>query len=188
MKGKVRWLWMQIHTYIACFFLPFLFLYVLSGVLYLFEVEGKSFDKVSQEVHLPQGWPSDEQQALTLVFEHVKQHQRLPLPPEYFVDKENEWLSWYGYKQEVTLYKTSDPKVGRLEMAKHDFVQQMMLVHKGHAGLVLLVLGIGLGLSLLTTMLSGVILAISMPKMKRTSLACVGIGSLLLIVLFVFGY
>ena len=34
--------WMQIHTYLSLFFLPAAFIYVLTGVLYIFEIRQNS--------------------------------------------------------------------------------------------------------------------------------------------------
>ncbi len=188
MKGRVRSLWMKVHTYLACFFIPFLILYVITGLLYFLGIEGESAEEVEVIIPIEASWPDNEKAAKDIVEPYVIKHKRLPFPPDYYIDKGHEWHSWYGYKQEILLLKTEDTNTVRLLLIQHDFLQQLMLIHKGHAGIFLLILGIMLGLSLLTTMISGVVLALTIPTLKKTSGLMILLGCVSLVLAYFIGY
>lgn len=186
MKSKVRLIWIKLHVYFSCFFLPVALLYVATGVLYLFDIKGGASEKFEYEVTLPKGWPSHEMQAKALVAPFIAKYEHGRFPPEYY--SEREYISWYGYKQEVLLLPTEDENLATLEVIKHDLWHQFLLIHKGHAGLIFWVFGILLGLSLVFSLVSGVVIAVVAPKFRRSSIVSTTLGLVVLIFLYFIGY
>ena len=64
MKAKTRLLWMKMHAYLACFFLPITLVYIVTGTLYMFDIKGKVDNEFEYSVALTNGWPEAEKQAL----------------------------------------------------------------------------------------------------------------------------
>lgn len=186
MKSKVRLLWIKLHTYFACFFLPITFLYLATGILYLFDIEGGVKNKYEYEVALPNGWPTTEADAKQLVSPFINNNQHGRFPPDYY--SEPEYISWYGYKQEILLLPTNNEHRAELKVLKHDLWHQFLLIHKGHAGLIFWLFGIMMGLSLFFSFISGLVIAIAVPKFRKPSLIATALGVIVLIILFKIGY
>lgn len=169
MALKYRVTWMQIHTYFACFFMPLLLLYVTSGVLYLFDIKGGNKVEHHYSISLPNGWPKNEIDAKKVMLPVIKSHGHSgTLPSDYYHD--NDFIGWYGYKQEVFLNPSQEISEAKLTVIEHDLLKQCLLIHKGHAGLLFWLSAIMLGSSLLLSAVTGVVLAFSMPKLKRSAL------------------
>ena len=52
MKAKYRMLWMKLHAYFACFFLPITLVYIITGMLYFFDIEGEVTAEIEYPVQL----------------------------------------------------------------------------------------------------------------------------------------
>jgi len=187
MKAKQRLNWASLHTWFACFFLPFMLLYLSTGILYLFDIEGGVKQEYQYPLDLPSGWPNDEQNAKNLILPLIEQHNHGPLPPDFYY-KKHQYLSWYGYKQEITLYPGDTPSQGVLKVLKHDTWHQLLLIHKGHAGPFFWFFGVMLGLCLLFSLISGMVLAVTVPRFKTAAIACTLAGTIALVMMFVLGY
>lgn len=186
MKANLRLTWVKIHTYFACFFLPITLLYVATGVLYLFDIKGSHSAEYEYSISLPEGWPKDEEMARKYVLPVIQQHSHGKLPPDFYL--EDEWIGWFGYKQEIFLDPTQDIENAKLQVNKHDLWHQLLLIHKGHAGIFFWIMAIMLGTSLVLSMLTGLVLAMSIPKLRTASLWVTLFGMTTLAVAFITGY
>lgn len=185
MKSKLRVLWMRLHAYIACFFLPAAMLYALTGGLYLLGIEGGVRQEYHYQLELEAGWPKDQMVAEKIVTaEMCRQGHCTGLPEDYYLWEGKH--DWYGFKREVLLIPEADGQV-TLEIREHDLWHQLLLIHKGHAGKFLKVFAILWGISLLFSLVSGVVLALNMPKIKRMSMASLVAGSIVLLAAFTVG-
>lgn len=174
MKPKTRLLWMRLHAYIACFFLPAAILYAITGGLYLVGFEGDAKQEYEYHLELENGWPEDKGVAREIVLNEMKRLGHLkPLPTDYYL-----WEGmhdWFGFKREVLLVPEENGDI-ELKIIEHDILRQLLLIHKGFAGKVLKIFSILWGFSLIFSQLSGVILALGMKKIRTTSLASIGLG------------
>lgn len=174
MKPKTRILWMQLHAYIACFFLPAAILYAITGGLYMLGYEGGV--KAEHEYHfeLKGGWPEDKSVAKKIVVEQMAQrNHHESLPGDYYLWEGKH--DWFGFKREVLLIPQEDGQV-ELKIIEHDFWKQLLLIHKGFAGKVLKVFSILWGLSLIFSQVSGVILALAVKKIRVNSVVSIMLG------------
>lgn len=185
MSPKFRMLWMQLHAYTACFFLAAAVLYAISGGLYLVGFEGEVSAEYEYVLDLENGWPEDQHLARDIAIEEMAQRGHFEkIPPDYYL-----WEGmhdWYGFKREVLMVPEEDGSIS-LHIHEHDFWKQLLLIHKGFAGPFLKVFSILWGFSLIFSQISGVILALNIPKIKRNSLICVGLGFAVLVAWFLMG-
>lgn len=174
MKAKTRLLWMQLHAYFSCFFLPITLVYLMTGMLYFFDIKGQVATEVEYFVDSPQGWISDQHEAKAFVLKHLKDKGHPELPKDYYWE---ELHDWYGHEQEVLLKPTDDPNVLEIHVKEHDWLKQLLIIHKGFAGWFFKLLSVLFGLSLLFSVISGVIITLQLPKLKVPSLICIGLGA-----------
>ncbi len=166
---------MQLHVYFACFFLPITLLYIASGVLYLFDIKGGNKSEHHYAITLTDGWPGSETNTKALVLPILKANgHNGELPSDYY--QEADYVGWYGYKQQVFLDPTQTVSEATVTVIEHDFLQQCLLIHKGHAGLLFWLFAIMLGGSLLLSAITGVVLAFSIPKLLKSAIICTLLG------------
>ena len=181
MKAKTRLLWMKLHAYMACFFLPLTLVYILTGLLYFFDIKGEVSKEIEYIVPLSQGWPENEQQAEKLILQHLADKDHLAFPQDYYWEGVHDW---YGHEQEVILAKTDYPNMAEIHIKEHDFLLQLLIIHKGFAGPFFKVLSILFGISLAFTILSGVVITLQLPQLKLQSLLFIFAGGVTLLVGF----
>jgi len=174
LSSKARILWIKWHAYLSCFFLPLALIYALTGLLHLLEVKGGAAETF-EFPYSSASWPDSEQearQALKFLLKQQDALHHLPLPKSYFVSAA--WQGWYDIHQEISLVGEDEDHGAKLVIEKNNLMRQLMYIHKGIAGNIFKVLGILLAMSLLFSIISGAIVALAMPKLKRNStIACV---------------
>ena len=87
---------------------------------------------------------------------------------------------WYGHEQEVILSPINDNKA-KLVIKEHDFLLQLLIIHKGYAGNFFKVFSIMFGFSLAFSVISGVVITLQLPQLKKASLCFIIGGSIVLI-------
>ncbi|WP_285164495.1 PepSY domain-containing protein [Shewanella goraebulensis] len=182
MKAKTRLLWMKLHGYIACFFLPITLIYIITGMLYFFDIKGEVSKDIEYFVPTTEGWPDNEQSAKKFVVNFLKGKSHLPLPEDYYWEGVHDW---YGHRQEVILAKTDDPNTLEIHIKEHDFLMQLLIIHKGFAGSFFKVFSILFGISLAFSIISGVVITLQLPQLKVPSLISIAAGALALSVGFI---
>lgn len=183
---------MKLHAYLACFFLPLTLVYIVSGVLYLFDIKGGVKSESEYTIPLPQDWPQQKNDAEKLVIPLLQQYQLPALPSDHY--PQEHLHEWYGYQQNVFLSLTPALKTQEatkstkltaiLVVKQHDFIHQLLLIHKGFAGYLFWLMAIMLGLSLTFSLASGVVISLQLPQIKKTSLVSLAAGTLVLVVAF----
>jgi hypothetical protein len=184
LTSKARILWIKWHAYLSCFFLPLALIYALTGLLHLVEVEGGASETFEYAYSSP-SWPDNEKDAKQALQSLLKQKdglQHLPLPKNYFVSPV--WQGWYDIHQEVSLVAEDEDHGAKVVIEKNDLMRQLMYIHKGIASNIFKLLGILLGLSLLFSIISGAIVALAMPKLKRNSSIACALGSLTVLIAY----
>ncbi|REL27486.1 hypothetical protein DXX93_13575 [Thalassotalea euphylliae] len=182
MKSKIRLLWMKLHAYFSCFFLPLTLVYIVSGVLYMLDVKGEVKQEYRYDITLNE-WPETENEAANIVTPLLAKHDHFALPEDY--SKHGGGHNWYGQKQHVGLKLNKETQSAQILIEEYDFWRQMLMIHKGHAGIVFWVLGILFGLSLTFSLISGVVISLQLPQLKKQSMAMLAAGTVTLVVLFI---
>ncbi|WP_444930991.1 hypothetical protein ACJJIF_04195 [Microbulbifer sp. SSSA002] len=184
MKSRNRLLWIKLHTYFSCFFLPIAILYIATGVVYLFDIEGGVDEQVEYSISLPKGLPSSEQETLKVI-SPIVQPEEITLPADFYL--EDEYIGWYGYKRQVYLEPSEDKQSAILHVKEHDLWHQFLLIHKGHAGPLFWLSAIMLGTSLLFSLISGLVVAFAVPKFRKASVQFTSLGLIALVAAFFMG-
>lgn len=181
MKPKHRLNWMSWHALLACFFLPMMLLYTVTGSLHLLDIKGENYFEDRVAIHLEQDFPELEADAYALLTDHYDPEKYGPIKGQYY--RFGGGHSWYHFDQEIIIaWKRSGD--AELQVFHHGLWKKLLLIHKGHAHIVFWVLGLALGLSLIFSLLSGVVLAFSTPRYKKTALASVIAGVVVMVVAY----
>ena len=101
-------------------------------MLYFFDIKGKVSSEVEYFFELPNGWPKTEQEAETLVSNYLAGDKFVELPQDYYLWEGKH--DWYGHEREVLLKPTDKENVAEIHVMEHDFLMQLLVVHKGFAG------------------------------------------------------
>lgn len=181
-----RQIWMKLHAYLACFFLPFTLLYILTGIFHLFDIHGEHKKTAEYVIELADVWPNSEPDAERVVKQLLIQKNHSSLPDNYYPDYPKEGdHEWFGGKQEVTLQHTGIASQAKLVIKEHGMLQQLLFIHKGIAGNLAWFIGVMFGLHLLISVISGVALVLQMPTFKAYSVLSLASGFILLVYVFV---
>jgi len=186
LSSKARILWIKWHAYLSCFFLPLALVYALTGLLYLFDVKGGASQTFEYEFTTPLVFPLSEIQAQKLVTNFLSQDSttrvHLPLPNNYYHSPEVQ--SWWDFNQEIILVNAHDGELPHLVIEKNNLWRQLIFIHKGLAGELFHVMGVLLGLSILFSLLSGTLVALVMPKLKRNATLFISLGFVVVILAY----
>lgn len=185
MKAKTRTFWMKLHAYLACFFLPFTLIYIVTGVLHLFDIHGDVKTTSEYKIEMPSGWTDNEAEAQLFVENFLATTDHSPLPEDYYPDEQVH--DWFGRKQEVILVPSDISNQAKLIIKEHDFLLQLLLIHKGFAGKIFWILGVLFGLHLLISVVSGVLLVLQLPRLRSMSILSVLLACLFLGFVFFIG-
>lgn len=192
MQAKIRQNWLKWHAYTACFFLPFIVLYAITGTLYLLDIKGSNSEELTLSVAVDE-WPESRKDAERLalrVLSEQGQKNVSELPDNYFSSGSRH--SWFGFRYSVALNKGKKADPGpelvensstnsmgsrdkndtninshQVEYKQHGWWKRILYIHFGLAGKTFIVLGIVFGACLLFSALSGAILLLSSPRYRR---------------------
>jgi len=90
----------------------------------------------------------------------------------------------YGHDQAVNLIPTDDKNTAKLIVNEHDFLKQLLIIHKGYAGDLFKLFSIMFGFSLAFSVISGVVITLQLPQFKKPSIVAISMGTLVLTSLF----
>lgn len=183
MKAKSRMLWMKLHAYFACFFLPITLVYIVTGMLYFFDIKGEKKSEVEYFFTLEQPWPEDKVIAKKIVEDYLVGEKYVELPEDYYLWEGKH--DWYGHEREVLLKPTDKEGVVEIHITEHDLLMQLLIVHKGFAGTFFKIFSIMFGLSLTFSVISGVVITLQLPQLKKTSMLSIIAGGAILIIGFI---
>lgn len=180
-----RMLIIKTHAILACFFIPMATLYFVSGGLYAVGVEG-DVDKQVFTLELERPFAPDLAQ-LSGVVAAALQQRGLVAPrgdPLIKEKKGNYEYQWGDLRRLVLMIPTSNPLQIELTYRQRSALAQVMRVHKVEAGLPAKVMSISMAIALLLILVSGVFLAVGLPKLRRTALFALGAGFLVLLPIY----
>jgi hypothetical protein len=184
LSSKARILWIKWHAYLSCFFLPLALIFALTGLLHLLEVKGGA-SETFEFPYSSNSWPNNEKdakQALQFLLKQEGGLDHLPFPKNYFVS--SSWQGWYDIHQEISLVAEDEDHGAKVVIEKNDLMRQLMYIHKGIASNIFVILGVLLALSLLFSIISGAIVALAMPKLKKNASIACALGSLTVLIAY----
>jgi len=164
---------------LAAFFLPILLLYLTGGLLYTWDIKGH-INK--QEMMLQLDAPFTPNLALLVAkVESELKAKNMSLPngePSLKKKKNGRYeLRWGDIKHLVTLKAKQGDLQAALVTRERDVLSQMMRIHRAESGLLFKVLATAFVLGLLLVLLSGVYMAVTVPKYKQTALFSLAVGA-----------
>ncbi len=179
-----RYQMIQVHMLLAAFLLPIALMYFISGLLYTLDIKGH-VKKQEIVVQLEQLFTPNFDDLKKLTIKTLKQ-KNIPVPsgePTLKKKKGMHELYWSDLGYAIKLRPTSDPMVATLTVKKRDYLTQVMRIHRAEAGLTFKVLAVLLVSGLMIILISGVVMALSVPKFKRAALRAMVLGFISLVVL-----
>jgi hypothetical protein len=188
LSSKAKILWIKWHAYVSCFFLPLALLFVFTGVLYLFEIEGGDSSHDEYIIKTELRFPLKESKAEAFALSFIEQHKieitsGLPLPENYYRYQDDQ--GWWDLHQEFTLSPLPEQNSVKVIVKYSNLWRQFVYIHKGLAGDIFYVLSILFGISLFFSLLSGSIVALVMPKLKKNAALSMVAGFLTLVLAYV---
>jgi hypothetical protein len=180
LSSKARILWIKWHAYLSCFFLPLALLYALTGTLYLFDIKGGSIEKTEYHLEANTHWPETEKEAEALLYELNKKLNTHITRPQFYYEIPD-MKGWYDLNGEVSFKNKHDNHPMELFVDEYDIWRQLVFIHKGIVGDLFKVLSILFGISLMFSLLSGTIVALVMPKLKRNAIISLVLGCAVLV-------
>jgi len=180
-----RMLIIRIHAFLACFIMPMATLYFVGGALYSSDIKG-DIDKQVYELPLDSPFKPELTRLSALARNTLDQHD-LPFPGGEASIRETKGsfeYHWGDLRRLVVIEPTDDPLQVELTYRERSPLAQVMRVHRAEAGLPVRVVSIGMAIALLVILASGVLLALGIPKLRRTALLSLGAGLLLVAGIF----
>lgn len=184
LSSKSRILWIKYHAYISCFFLPFALLIALTGILYLFDIKGGPSEKFEYLLSEEIDFPLEKKEAKAFIENYLTEKQNglhLPLPSNYWEDHAIQ--GWWDFHGGVMLDAHDDNQL-KIQVETNNLMRKLLYIHKGIAGDIFVIFGILFGISLLFSLLSGTIVALVMPKLKKNAVIFMLAGALSVLVTF----
>lgn len=174
LSSKARILWIKYHAYVSCFFLPLALLYAITGLLYLLGFTGEHTTIQSVFVASDLALPQSELAASALYESFLVSHPELPAQrPERFW-QDDHMVSWWNVNGEIMLIpdtNTAGVAGFKVVVDQYDWLMHLHFIHKGLAGTLFEILGVLMAVSLLVSIITGVVIALAMPKLKRLAVA-----------------
>lgn len=167
----------QVHMLLAAFLLPLALMYFISGALYTLDIKGHiKKQKVILQLEQPFSPNLD---VLTQVAKRGLIHKGFPLPSGEPMLKKKKGvyeLRWSDLKYAVKLHSTRDPMVAKLTVKKRSFLTQIMRIHRAEAGSVFRFFTLLLVSGLLIIFISGIYMALKIPKFRKPTFLAMGLG------------
>ena len=166
----------QVHGYVAVFFLPMALLYAMTGALYVIGIKGAA-PETRIAVPLENSWPATDAQARAFVTDRLQANGLPALSSAaghgMVVDTEYYWLALTHW---VILTKIDD-KRAELVVRKNSPLRQAVEIHKDHAGAIFTVIGFTFGLAMLLMIVSGAVMMFRAKSYRKTAVIVVACGS-----------
>ena len=177
----------RLHVLLAAFMLPAFLMFLVTGALYTWGIKGE-YEVQKIELNLDAVLPSD-QAGLAAIVARELQARDLALPSGNQSLKEVAGayqLEWTGANRDVLLAPAADPLKATLTVKDTTWYRQLVQLHKAKGGVAFKVYAALMAVSLLMLMLSGVLMALQLPKLRMLTLGTIGAGVLTFVLMLLF--
>jgi hypothetical protein len=187
LSSKARIQWIKWHAYVSCFFLPLALLFTFTGVLYLLEIEGGPSSHDEYILQTDKKFPLKEEEAEKFAVVFIKENNieiinGQTLPDNYYLHDGDQ--GWWDFHQQITFSPIQEDNSVKVIVEYNNLWRQFVYIHKGIAGDIFYVLSILFGISLFFSLLSGSIVALVMPKLKKNASLSMLAGFVVLILAY----
>ena len=175
----------KLHAVLGCFFLPLAILYFVSGALYSFDIKGH-IDKQVDILTLDHPFTPDLAQLTETTRNALNERRQLQPKGEPTITRKGNTYEfrWGDLKRRVVVHPTTDPLQVEMIVRQRSPLTQVMRLHRADAGTLLRLLSLGMVVSLIAILASGVFLAVGIPKLRRMVLLALGAGLVVLLPIF----
>jgi len=177
---------MKIHALLAALILPVALLFMVTGALYTWGVKG-SYSSEVYEIALEKPLTPDRGPLLALAESELKKIGANP--PEgqaaLKIYGTNFVLEWTGSSKDLLLEPTAQERVATLTVKKTSLYRNLVQLHKAKGGIAFKIYAAFFAFALLGLLVSGYLMAWTLPKIKRLTLVAtlIGLASFVLMVL-----
>jgi hypothetical protein len=168
----------KLHAILAAFILPVGVMFFITGALYTW---GKSGEYVTTKHELALAAPlSKDKDALVELARAELAKLQVPEPsgkPSVRSVGTSFQLEWSGAAMDVVLAPTADPLVAQLQVKDTTWYRHLVQLHKAKGGEIFKVYASVMAFALLMLLVSGYIIALQVPMLRRLTLATTAIGA-----------
>ncbi|MCH6256238.1 PepSY domain-containing protein [Puniceicoccaceae bacterium K14] len=174
---KDRRLFMSIHALLAAFILPAVVMYIVTGALYTWGEKG-SYNSEGYEIQLTQPLQADLGSLTALVKQELnKRELRAPEgKPKVKKYGSHFLLEWTGSSKDVILEPTDNALVASITIKETTWYRSLVQLHKAKGGTAFKVYAAFLAIALGLILVSGYVMALQTPPLKRATLVTTVLG------------
>lgn len=157
----------HIHLAFAALLLPVILMFAVTGAFYTWGIKG-DVEKLKHDIVLSKPLKF-ESEYLHQWLEDVLEIKDIEIPSGQGKLKgsiDNYEYQWTGSANTVSVAPTADPLLARLSVEKHSYYRYLVQLHKGKGGTVFKVYAAILAIGFLLLSVTGIIMALRMPKFR----------------------
>jgi hypothetical protein len=175
-----------VHTHLifAALLLPVLLMFAITGAFYTWGIKG-SFETTEYDIVLSQPLQKDPEY-LQQWLEDVLEIKGIAVPSgkgKIKGNNKNYHYEWTGSARVVSVAPSSNALIAQLTIDESSYYRYLVQLHKGKGGIVFKVYAAILAIGLVLIGISGVIMALRMPKYRVLTQRYLALGALLFIIL-----
>lgn len=173
----------HIHLAFAALLLPFILMFAVTGAFYTWGIKG-GVEKTQYDIVLSKPLKY-ESEYLHQWLEDVLEIKGIETPSGQGRVKggaDSYEYQWTGSTHTVSVAPSSDSLIAQLTVEKHSYYRYLVQLHKGKGGTLFKVYAAILAIGLLLLSLSGVIMALRMPKFRVLTQQYLIAGSIMFVV------
>ena len=178
---------MTAHALLAAFILPVAVMFAITGSFYTWGVKGSYFDDV-HEIALAKPLNADAS-ALTQLAESSLNDLNISAPegqPKLKTLGNSYLLEWTGSSKDLILEPTENDLIARLTIKNTSWYRHLVQLHKAKGGSAFKVYAVIFATALGLLLLSGIIMALQTPQLKKATLISALAGFISFIVFLIF--
>lgn len=172
--------WILIHTLLASFIAPVAFMFLITGGLYTWGINGKFQPAETFFVEITEAIEPNQKAVELFVTKQLAEKGLNPPTGEarFRASDTGMSLNWKGSNLELGFSTTKDPSIVKFEVRETTLYKRLVQLHKANGGLGFKIYASILASSLFLLLLTGYILALQVPKFRRVSIitSCAGIA------------
>lgn len=177
---------MKVHALLAAFVLPVACMFIITGALYTWGVTG-GYVNDRYDIQLSEPLEANLIE-LTALAEGEIEKRGLDNPTgkaKVKVSGAHFRLEWTGSTMDVVVEPTSNPNVAKLTVKNASWYRNFVQLHKAKGGVLFKIYAAILSLSILVILLSGFVMALNTPTLRKMSIVTLllGFGSFVVLVL-----
>ncbi len=178
---------MTAHVLLAAFILPIAAMFAITGSFYTWGIKG-SYSEDIHKIVLSKPLSADTL-SLTLLAESKLEDLNISAPegsPNLKKSGSDYYLEWTGSSKDLILKPTKNDLVAKLIIKNTSWYRHLVQLHKAKGGIAFKVYAVVFAIALGLLLLSGIIMALQIPKLKTATLVSSLIGFVSFIVFIIY--